>query len=89
MPEIEIDPLHIEAIIRRLKAFFSVSKDVELTRALGRSDSWLSHTRKRRRIPYDVLMALCIEHKISMDWWLFGLEVTHLKRGPMPEEPES
>ncbi len=64
----------IDNILKRLKEFFKVEKNIELAKALNISYNTLNTWLKRKRIPQDFLVNLAIKYNLSLDWLLLGKE---------------
>ena len=65
-------------IILRVKSIISTDKNreriynKEIAGALGLSPEYFAVIKKRGKIPYEALAHFCREHKISLNWILFG-----------------
>ncbi len=66
------------AIIERLMTYFNVSQSKDLSDLLEVNYATFSTWIRREKIPYELLIALCIKRDISLDWLLAGVKNDNL-----------
>jgi len=60
-------------IVTRLMKYFDVINSKDLSEKLGVNYATLSTWIRREKIPYELLIDLCVKAKISLDWLLAGV----------------
>lgn len=75
-----------EAVAIRLGQLIKSSKDADIHRFLGMSQSSYSNRKKRGTIPYDEIVSACIRDGLSLDYVLAGRDRDCKK--PEPISPE-
>ncbi|PHR70917.1 MAG: hypothetical protein COA66_10650 [Arcobacter sp.] len=66
------------AIIERLMTYFNVSQSKDLSDLLEVNYATFSTWIRREKIPYELLIALCLKKGISLDWLLAGIKSDNL-----------
>ncbi len=69
---------HFSAIIERLMRYFNVSQSKDLSDLLEVNYATFSTWIRREKIPYELLIELCLKKGISLDWLLAGVKNENL-----------
>ncbi len=69
---------NFSAIIERLMTYFNVSQSKDLSDLLEVNYATFSTWIRREKIPYKLLIALCLKRDISLDWLLVGVKNDNL-----------
>lgn len=72
---------HVNIIFDRLKSKLLIEKDVELAKILNISPGKLGVWRTRNFIPFELLITLCRERGININWLLTGEEPMEREKG--------
>lgn len=69
--------LNSKEIFNRLLKLYQTDKMNELSVLLGFKENWAVSTRNRNGIPFEACVKAACEKNISMDYLLFGKDITH------------
>lgn len=67
-----MEELSVRLIIERMKGFFKVKNDKDLSELIEISKSTLSNWKNRNSMPLEAFYQVASNNKISTDWLLFG-----------------
>jgi len=66
------------AVIERLMKYFNLTQSKDLSEQLGVNYATFSTWIRRDKIPYELLVDLCLKESISLDWLLAGVKNDNL-----------
>ncbi len=66
------------AVIDRLMKYFNLTQSKDLSEQLGVNYATFSTWIRRDKIPYELLVDLCLKENISLDWLLAGIKNDNL-----------
>lgn len=67
--------IRFDEVVRRWMQATNTVTELELCRKLGVAPSSISVWRRRDSVPYKLLVDWCAQHRISVDWLMFGSRV--------------